>query len=139
MIFLQKKAPMGQDNCMWTIFYASDGPAKYKITLFSDQYFKYIPGPLYSVWIENRDGMCIIGYTGEGSHVSYPDGVQNWEDYFGKVRSLGWGEEVRKGLPDTDPRVKEIINDPKIKKLLDDYLQKYRYVILHDVFERFQK
>lgn len=141
IIFLWKKAPGSQDkdmNNLWTIYYDGNGYAKYKITLFANQYLK-ITGPMYSVWIENRDGMCIIGHTGNQSHVDYPDGPQDWEDYFGKVRSLlGWGTDIKSGLSDADSRVEEIVKDPKIKKLLDDYLQKYKYVILHDIFERFR-
>lgn len=138
MIFLKKKARLFQDNgIMWTIYYDSSGSAKYKITLYAKQYFK-LTGALYSIWIENRDGRCLVGQTGEGYAVHYPSGSWDWDTYFGKVKSLGWGSDVREGLPDTDPRVKEIVNDPEIKKLLDGLLVKYSKEIIHDVFERFE-
>jgi hypothetical protein len=123
---------------MWTVFYDSTEGARYKITLYADQYLKYIPGPFYSIWIENWQGQCRIGETGEGYHVHYPSGTWDWDTYFGKIKVLGWGEDVRKGLSDTDPKVKEIINDPAIKSLLTSLLKKYSKAIIQDVFEKFR-
>lgn len=123
---------------MWTVFYDSSEGARYKITLYADQYLKYIPGPYYSIWIENHQGKCRIGETGEGYAVHYPSGPWDWETYFGKVRVLGWGENVRRGLSDADPQVKEIVNDPAIKSLLTSLLKKYSKTIIQDVFEKFR-
>lgn len=122
---------------MWTVFYDSSEMARYKITLYSDQYLR-MTGPLYSIWIENHQGKCRIGTTGEGHAVHYPSGSWDWDTYFGKIRTLGWGADVRNGLPDTNPEVKKIIQDPEIKALLDALLKKYSKNIIQDVFERFE-
>lgn len=123
---------------MWTIYYDSVEYAKYKITLYADHYMKHITGPLYSIWIVNNmtPDKCLIGETGEGYAVYYY-GLEDFDKYFGVVRTLGWDRDVRDGLPDTDPRVKKIIENPDIKKLLDRLLFKYRYKIITNVFDYF--
>ena len=121
---------------MWTIFYNSREQAKYKIILYFEYYYK-LSGALYFIQIENWNGKCMIGQPGDNYEVNYLSGPWDWDSYFGKVRSLGWGDDVRNGLSDTDPRVKKIINDPNIKLLLNEMLKKYSKNIIHDIFERF--
>ncbi len=125
---------------MWTIFYDNNEYARYKIILYTEQYLKHISGPFYSIWIENRQGLggCMIGETGEDYAPHYKSGIFDYDTYFKKVAKLGWGEDVKNGLPDTDPRVKEIINDPAIKSLLNSLLKKHSRTLITDVFFYFR-
>ena len=118
---------------MWAVNYNGDSFAKYIVTFFPEQYM-HIHGQLYSVLFANRQGRCAIGLRRE-NHDEYQDGDYDWETYFGKFRSLGWQKNI---MPDTDPKVREIIESPPIKKILYDYLWEYRYILIQDIFERFK-
>lgn len=86
----------------------------------------------------NDDGLHNF-YNKEIDTAFYNKEPEKYNSLFGQFPKLiGWNEEAKRGIPDTDPRVQKILADPEIKRIINVYLKGKEKTILYNIFNYFR-
>ncbi len=124
---------------MWTIF--CNGSDHYRLILFPELNLRYFYGIIFK---KEQNAIYVNGIDPKQYHEfgikfipSYAGHEEDWDTYYRQFYSgIGWKEDAKNGISDSDERLKKIISDPKIKELINNYLYKYRYIIVQNIFSR---
>lgn len=116
---------------MWT---ATIEASQYKMVLL----FEHLVSSRINLYMVYFTKTAVYGYdfTGRKKYLIQENDYDLYSEF---ISNVGWGEEVHNGIPDTDPRVKKILENTEIKKILDEYVNEHMREIIPDVLEHIRR